>query len=209
MTAEIVATDVKHRGWSTFLVATIKLPDGHIITRVIEDHGNAVCVLPYDPTRRVAILVKQLRAPALYAAKQTDFLEAVAGRVDDGEDAESSARRETVEEAGFQLRTLERVARAWAMPGVSTEQMDLFLGEYSEADRIGTGGGVDGEHENIEVIELPLAKLRENADSGPPSDKKKLLFFQTPGPAPAGAVSLTPPGGPIRTWRLEGWPNAP
>src|SRR4051795_543264 len=165
MTAEIVATDVKHRGWSTFLVATIKLPDGHIITRVIEDHGNAVCVLPYDPTRRVAILVKQLRAPALYAAKQTDFLEAVAGRVDDGEDAESSARRETVEEAGFQLRTLERVARAWAMPGVSTEQMDLFLAEYSEADRVSAGGGAEDEHENIEILELPLSSLAAMADS--------------------------------------------
>src|SRR3954452_5272385 len=159
MTAEIVATDVKHRGWATFLVATIKLPDGHIITRVIEDHGNAVCVLPYDPIRRVAILVKQLRAPALYAAKQTDFLEALAGRVDDGEDAESSARRETVEEAGLRMHALEPVAKAWAMPGVSTEQMHLYLGEYSQADRIGAGGGVEGEHENIEVIELPLAKL--------------------------------------------------
>jgi len=179
MTAEIVSTEIKHRGWSTFLVATIKLPDGHIITRVIEDHGNAVCVLPYDPIRRVAILVKQLRAPALYAAKQTDFLEAVAGRVDDGEDAESSARRETAEEAGFQLRTLERVARAWAMPGVSTEQMDLFLGEYSEADRIGAGGGVDGEHENIEVIEMPLAKLAEMVDSGVLHDMKTLLLLQT------------------------------
>src|SRR4051794_9503620 len=179
MTAEIVSTEIKYRSWSTFLVATIKLPDGHIITRVVEDHGNAVCVLPYDPIRRVAILVKQLRAPALYAARQTDFLEAVAGRVDDGEDAESSARRETVEEAGFQLRTLERVARAWAMPGVSTEQMDLFLGEYSEADRIGTGGGVEGEHENIDVIEMPLAKLAEMADSGALHDMKTLLLLQT------------------------------
>src|ERR1044071_721252 len=116
MAAEIVSTEIKHRGWSTFLVATIRLPDGHTIARVIEDHGNAVCVLPYDPTRRVAILVKQLRAPALYAARHADFLETVAGRVDDGEDAERSARRETVEEAGLQLRALERVARAWAMP---------------------------------------------------------------------------------------------
>src|SRR3954469_22202759 len=101
MRAEIVATEVKHRGWSTFLLATVRLPDGSTVTRAVEDHGNAVCVLPYDPVRRTAILVQQLRAPTLYAAKLPHVLEAVAGRIDEGEDPESSARRETVEEAGL------------------------------------------------------------------------------------------------------------
>jgi len=179
MAAEIVSTDVKHRGWSTFLLATVRLPDGSTITRAVEDHGNAVAVLPYDPVRRTAILVQQLRAPALYAAQQTHFLEAVAGRIDEGEDAENSARRETVEEAGFELRALERVARAWAMPGVSTEQMDLFLGEYSEADRVGAGGGVASEDESIEVMELPLAQLAAMADAGELHDMKLLLLLQT------------------------------
>jgi nudix-type nucleoside diphosphatase (YffH/AdpP family) len=179
MAAEIVSTDVKHRGWSTFLLATVRLPDGTTITRAIEDHGNAVAVLPYDPVRRTAILVRQLRAPALYAAQQTHFLEAVAGRIDEGEDAENSARRETVEEAGFELRALERVARAWAMPGVSTEQMDLFLGEYSEADRVGAGGGVASEDESIEVMELPLSQLAAMADAGDLHDMKTLLLLQT------------------------------
>ena len=177
MAAEIVATEVKHRGWATFLVATIRLPDGSTVDRVIEDHGNAVCVLPYDPVRRTAILVQQLRAPALYAAKQQHFLEAIAGRIDDGEDAENSVRREAVEEAGLQLRALDLVAKASAMPGVSTEQMDLFLGEYSAADRVSAGGGIDGE--NIEVLEIPLAKLAAMADSGALQDMKTLLLLQT------------------------------
>jgi nudix-type nucleoside diphosphatase (YffH/AdpP family) len=177
MTAEIVATEVKHRGWTTFLVATVRLPDGSTISRVIEDHGNAVCVLPYDPVRRVAILVQQLRAPALYAAKRQQFLEAVAGSIDAGEDPETSARREAGEEAGLQLRALELVAKAWAMPGVSTEQMDLFLGEYSAADRVGAGGGIDGE--NIKVLEIPLARLAAMVDSGALQDMKLLLLLQT------------------------------
>ena len=100
MSAEIVATEVKHRGWTTFLVATIRLPDGSTITRVIEDHGNAICVLTYDPARRTAILVQQLRAPALFAAKEQHFLEAIAGSIDAGEDPESSARREAMENQG-------------------------------------------------------------------------------------------------------------
>ena len=149
--AEIVTTEFKHRGWSSFLLATVKLLDGSTVTRVIEDHGNAVAVLPYDPLRRMAILVRQFRATALYAAQQRHFLEAVAGVIDPGEDAESCARRETAEEAGLALLAIEHVARAWAMPGVSTEQMDLFFGEYSEAGRINAGGGIDDE--SIEVLE--------------------------------------------------------
>jgi nudix-type nucleoside diphosphatase (YffH/AdpP family) len=174
---EIVATEIKHRGWTTFLVATIRLPDGSTVNRVIEDHGNAVCVLPYDPVRRTAILVQQLRAPALYAAEQLHILEAIAGSIDAGEDPASSARREAVEEAGLQLRALDLVAKASAMPGVSTEQMDLFLGEYSAADRVSAGGGIDGE--NIEVLEIPLAKLAAMADSGALHDMKTLLLLQT------------------------------
>ena len=175
--AEIVTTEFKHRGWSSFLLATIRLPDGGTITRAIEDHGNAVAVLPYDPVRRMAILVRQFRAPALYAAQQRDFLEAVAGVIDAGEDAESCARRETAEEAGLELRAIERVARAWAMPGVSTEQMDLFLGEYSQADRISAGGGIDDE--SIEVLEMPLAELAAMTDSGALKDMKALVLVQT------------------------------
>ena len=177
MPAEIVATEVKHRGWTTFLVAAIRLSDGSTIKRVIEDHGNAVCVLPYDPVRRTAVLVQQLRAPALYAAKQQHFLEAIAGSIDAGEDPETSTRREAVEEAGLQLRALELVAKVCPMPGVSTEQMDLFLGEYSEADRVSAGGGIDGE--NIEVVEMPLATLAAMADSRALQDMKTLLLLQT------------------------------
>ena len=177
--AEIVSTEVKYRGWTTFLIATIRLANGNTITRAIEDHGNAVAVLPYDPVRRTAILVKQLRAPALYAAKQPYFLEAVAGRIDEGEVPEHTARRETLEEAGLKLRTIESVAQGWAMAGVSTEQMDLFLAEYSQSDRVGAGGGVDEEHENIEVIEIPLAELAAMTDSRALKDMKALVLVQT------------------------------
>jgi hypothetical protein len=69
------------------------------------------------------------------------------------------------------------VAKAWAMPGVSTEQMDLYLGAYAPADWVGTGGGIEGE--DIEVLEIPLAELAAMADSGALHDMKTLLLVQT------------------------------
>jgi nudix-type nucleoside diphosphatase (YffH/AdpP family) len=147
------------------------------MTREIEDHGNAVCVLPYDPVRGTAILVQQLRAPVLFAAKQPHFLEAIAGLIDGDEGPESSARRETMEEAWLQMRSLDHVVTAWAMPGLSTERMDLFLGEYSEADRVNAGGGIEGE--GIQVFEMPLAEIAAMADAGTLSDMKTLVLLQT------------------------------
>jgi hypothetical protein len=34
----------------------------------VEDHGDSVGVLPYDPARRVATLVRELRVPVLLAS---------------------------------------------------------------------------------------------------------------------------------------------
>ena len=65
------------------------------------------------------------------------------------------------------------------MPGISTERMDLYLGEYSEGDRVAAGGGIDDENEGIEVVELPLAEVAAMADDGRLADMKTLLLVQT------------------------------
>lgn len=62
--------EVIHRGWNTFGIATLTLPDGSAVRRALEDHGQAACVLPYDPERRVALLVRQARVgPAFWGSR--------------------------------------------------------------------------------------------------------------------------------------------
>jgi nudix-type nucleoside diphosphatase (YffH/AdpP family) len=174
---EIIGVEEKHRGWAKLLVASIRLPDGRIITREIEDHGSAACVLPYDPQRRTAIMIRQWRAPALYA-KAERVLEVIAGQIED-EAPEVCARREAMEEGGLRLAKVEHIGTGWTMPGISTERMVMFLAEYSAADRVSAGGGVADEHEDIEVIELPLADLARMADAGETIDLKALALLQT------------------------------
>jgi hypothetical protein len=65
------------------------------------------------------------------------------------------------------------------MPGISTERMDLFLGSYTAADRVSAGGGLATEHEEIEVIELPLADLVALVEAGEDMDMKVLALVQT------------------------------
>jgi nudix-type nucleoside diphosphatase (YffH/AdpP family) len=177
MPVEIIEVEPKFRGWTTLSVAKVRHPDGQIVTRVIEDHGRAACVLPYDPDCRTALVVRQIRAPALHAGGPAMLIEAPAGQIDPGEDGVTAARREAMEETGVRLGALERVANLYTMPGISTEQMGLFLGTYSGADRIGPGGGVEGER--IEVLELSLSALAAMADDGTLNDMKTFLLVQT------------------------------
>jgi nudix-type nucleoside diphosphatase (YffH/AdpP family) len=179
MRAQLAELKPAYAGWCKVYVATIRLPDGRTFTREIEDHGRATAMLPFDPIRRTAIVIRQLRAPALYVGRPDDLIEAIAGLVDGGEDIAASARRECMEEAGLRLSSIEHIATAWTMPGISTERMDLFLGEYGAADRISAGGGIATEHENIEVIELPLHDLVAMVDAGQEMDMKVLALVQT------------------------------
>jgi nudix-type nucleoside diphosphatase (YffH/AdpP family) len=173
--AEILGVRYLHEGWSRFGVATVRLADGAVVEREIEDHGNSVGVLPYDPERRVAMLIRELRVPALLAAGDQLHLEAPAGIIDDGT-PEENARRETLEEVGLRLRDLEFVGASYSCAGISTERIHLYLAPYARRDRVEAGGGADGEHENIRVVEMPLAELARLADAGELVDLKTLTL---------------------------------
>ena len=175
---KITHIDTVYAGHSRLLLATIAAPDGQTYRREIEDHGRAICVLPYDPVRRTAILVRQFRAPVSHVDGRPHLLEAIAGTVED-EVPEACTYREAFEEAGLRLNALEHVATAWTMPGISTELMDVYLAAYAEVDRVGVGGGVEDEHEGITVVELPLAELAAMADAGQLMDMKTLAAVQT------------------------------
>jgi len=175
---EIVGKKIVHDGWAKYSVLHVRLSGGQVVTRELEEHGTAVAVLPYDPEWKVALLVKQFRAPVLAAAGKSSFTEAIAG-LTDGEAPAEAARREASEETGLKLRALEHVSQLWTMPGLSTERMDLFLAPYTEADRVGKGGGAEGEHENITVVEISLAELARLADSGALDDMKTFALLQT------------------------------
>jgi nudix-type nucleoside diphosphatase (YffH/AdpP family) len=178
MTWSIEAVETAYDGWSKILRATVRTPDGQSIRREVEHHGIAVAVLPYDPDRRVATLVRQFRPPAFQAAGQESVLEAPAGLMEE-DDPEACAFRELFEEAGLRPSRLEPLGVSWSMPGVSTERVHLFLAAYGPADRAGLGGGLAEEHEDIAVDEIGLADLARMADRGELDDMKTFALVQT------------------------------
>ena len=175
MPPEIVEKRTLHAGWCNLLRLRIRIDSSEVL-REVEDHGRAVAVLPYDPVRRTALLIKLLRAPVLLTAGIAELLEVPAGLADESDPAET-ARRELWEETGLRLSNVEALGYVWTMPGISTERMDLFLARYSEADRVGAGGGLASENENITVEELSLDDLWARLQAGQILDMKTLTLI--------------------------------
>ena len=176
MPQTIKSAQVVYEGRHEVLLATVVDGQGDAFRREIIVRGDAACVLPYDPDRRTALMVRLPRTPAQFIAGLANVLEAPAGVIEEGEAAETCIRREAMEEAGVKLATLEPVATAFSSPGYSTERLHLFLAPYAKADRTAHGGGVAGEHEDIEVVEMDLSELWSWAEHGAIQDMKTLAL---------------------------------
>jgi nudix-type nucleoside diphosphatase (YffH/AdpP family) len=172
----IVRSRLAYDGYAKVDVLTLTDETGEEHQREVVSFGQSACVLPYDPERRVALIVRLPRAPLLLAGVPDNLIEAPAGMIADGESAEETIRREVIEEAGLRLSELEPVANCWPSPGVLAERTHLFLAPYRAADRIGAGGGLAEEHEAITVHELPLPELWRAAQARELHDLKTLTL---------------------------------
>lgn len=168
-------------GWNAFHRVTVKLADanGHesTVTHSVEAHGEGVAVLPYDPARRIALLVRQLRTPVAFAYADGVTLEVPCGGRGEASPIEA-ARRELLEEAGIAPLALDLIGAGYPMPGVSTELTHLYLASFSVSDRVqGLGGGVHADGEVMDVIEMPLVELEMAIRDGRMKDLKAIALF--------------------------------
>ncbi len=176
MTNRIEQLDTIHEGWISMRMATVRMDDGSLAEREVVDHPCGAAVLLYNPSKRVALLISELRPPVELIGEPR-MLEVVAGTIEDGS-AEDCARREAREEAGVELDQVDHVARLWPTPATSTERVDYFLGAYRDSDRVDEGGGLEEEQEQLRVREVPLAELWAQAEAGAVRDAKTFLLLQ-------------------------------
>jgi ADP-ribose pyrophosphatase len=147
------------------------------VTRLVLDRGDSIALLLYDSSNQRLLLCEQFRAPT-YQNGPGWLLELPAGMVEDGETAEDCARREGLEETGFRVQNLRRIARPYLSPGGSSERIHIFYSEVSFADREGKGGGVVAEQEDIRIVFLPVNEAFAMARQGQILDAKTLVAIQ-------------------------------
>jgi nudix-type nucleoside diphosphatase (YffH/AdpP family) len=147
------------------------------LSRETYDRGNGAVILPYDPVRGTVLLTRQFRFPAYVNGHPEPLIEACAGLLDE-RDPESCIRGEAEEEAGCRMRNVRRVFDAFMSPGSVTERLAFFVGEYSLADRVSQGGGLEAEGEDIEVLEPTLDAALAMVERGEIVDAKTIMLLQ-------------------------------
>ncbi len=143
------------------------------MTREIFERGHAVSVLPYDPVLDAVVLIEQFR-PGAYAALSSEWfgndvspwlIECVAGIIEEGENPEDVARRETAEETGCRVADLIPVCHYLSSPGGTSESVFVFCGRVDASNADGVHGLLD-EHENIRVFTVSPADAFRMLDQG-------------------------------------------
>jgi len=147
-----------------------------IITRLNFNRGDSVAILIYNQEEDSVILVKQFRYPAYVKDGPGWILELVAGMIEKDKDAISVAHSELLEEAGYEVDDLESISNFYVSPGGTSERIHLYLA--STHRKIGSGGGLAQEHEDIQIVELSLDEAIKMIDSGEICDAKTIVALQ-------------------------------
>ncbi|HLJ77555.1 MAG TPA: NUDIX hydrolase [Acidobacteriaceae bacterium] len=167
---EVLSSQVSYQG-PLFRVLTDRLrePTGKEVTRDIIRHNGSVVILALEKSRSkkdpLVLVERQFR----HAAQQYLY-ELPAGTIDPGEDHLAAAKRELLEETGYQAKKWTKVLRYFASPGFLGEWMQIFLAEGLTA-----GQAAPEEDESLELQFVPLSELLRLIGAGKILDGKTII----------------------------------
>ncbi|MEM0057182.1 MAG: NUDIX hydrolase [Candidatus Geothermarchaeota archaeon] len=135
-----------------------------VITRDVVNFGRSVAILPILNEKEI-ILINQFRAPI-----GKWILEVPAGIIENGESWLDAAKRELIEETGYNARTFEKVLSICLSPGYSDETMTIVFAKDLEYV-----GERPEETEFIQILKLSVDEAYNRILSEEIKDAKTLL----------------------------------
>ncbi len=172
---EVLAND-----WSTLKKTTLAFQrrDGswQTLTRETYDRGHGATLLLYNRPRKTVLLTRQFRYPVFVNGGDELLIEACAGLLD-ARDPEEAIRSEVEEELGIRVARVTRVLESYMSPGSVTEKLTFFVAEYEDSQRVGEGGGLAQEGEDIESLELPFTEALAMVERGEIVDGKTIMLL--------------------------------
>ncbi|WP_067148225.1 GDP-mannose pyrophosphatase NudK [Pseudotamlana agarivorans] len=146
--------------------------------REVYDRGDGAGILLYNTLKKTVILTKQFRMPTYLNENPDGMLVEICAGMLDKDNPEACVIRETEEEVGYKLKEVKKVFEAYSSPGVMTEKMHFFIGEYTDDMKVSSGGGLEEEHEDIEVLEIPFSEAIEMLNQGEIHDTRTIVLLQ-------------------------------
>jgi len=147
------------------------------LSREAYDHGDGAAVLLYNRQKQTIILTRQFRLPVFINSGDGVLTEVAAGLLD-GEDPARRVCKEAEEETGYRISHVKKVFEAWMSPGCVTEKLHLFVAEYQDEDKQSSGGGLEEEGEDLEVLEIPFGQAFQAMQRGEIQDAKTIMLLQ-------------------------------
>jgi GDP-mannose pyrophosphatase NudK len=147
-------------------------------SREAYDRGNGATILLYNKEQQTVILTRQFRLPTFINGNTEGYLiEACAGLLDK-DNPEDCIRRETEEETGYKITDVRKIMEAYMSPGSVTEVLYFFVAEYTKDMKATSGGGIEEEQEDIEVLELQFEEALQMLMTGEIKDAKTIMLLQ-------------------------------
>ena len=179
---KIKQTDLLSNNWYLLNNVTFDFlrKDGVWITqkREVYDRGNGAAILLYNSQQKTIILTRQFRLPSYLNGNETGMMIEVCAGLLDQDHPEQCIIRETEEETGYRIKSVQKIMETFMSPGAVTEILHLFIGEYDASMKVHEGGGLEHEHEEIEVIEMPFEEAYNRIATGEIKDAKTILLLQ-------------------------------
>jgi len=146
--------NIKYKGYLNIIEDEHPSNEGMVIKREVMSKESETttdeCVagLLYDPDKKIVYLANQYRP-----ANKNNMVEVVAGTMEKNEIPEKCFTREAMEEVGFNVLHTKKLDSFYTSPGIAKEKVHLFIGIGSRTEN---GGGLDEEHEEIDVVPMPI-----------------------------------------------------
>jgi 8-oxo-dGTP pyrophosphatase MutT (NUDIX family) len=146
--------------WLTLALTDVEIPGGERFEHhVIRMPNKAAGTVVFDRARGVLLLWRHRFITDSWG------WEIPAGRIDPGESAEAAARRETLEETGWEPGPLRLLTAFHPTNGLSDQAFNIFLA--NGATHVGDPSD-PSESERVEWV--PIARLRELVRAGEMTD---------------------------------------
>ncbi len=141
----------------------VELPNGSLGDREIVEHSGGSCV--YCEVDGKVLMVKQFRYPY-----KKQLLEIPAGKLNSGEDPETTAIRELEEEGGVKAKTVELIHKIYP----STAYTEEVIYVYRAKDVVKTQKHLDND-EFLDSVWIDKKELKEMVKKGEINDAKTLI----------------------------------
>ncbi len=179
---EITETKVLSDNWYTLRKVTYnylkKEGENETQSREVYDRGNGAAILLYNKRTKTVILTHQFRMPTYLNGNKTGMMIEVCAGLLEEDNPEECIKRETEEETGYKISAVEKLFEVYMSPGAVTEILYFFAAEYTKEMKVNEGGGLAGEHENIDVLEFDFDTAYNMIATGEIKDAKTIILLQ-------------------------------